>query len=127
MKYAVMTTWKHNNPIDWDNMKPQIDSTPEGTTVQWFEIDDHNHGSFATYASKEVYEDFKAELDAYRKEQIDTRVEEMTMEAIGPIYVDEENSQVLEAVKTTSRRISTQTSEGARDTQAIATVQLFWY
>ena len=91
MKYAVMTTWKHKTPIDWDNMKPQLDSTPEGTTVQWFAIDDHNHGSFATYASKEVYEDFKATLDAYRKEQIDTRLEEMTMEAIGPIHVNEEN------------------------------------
>ena len=127
MKYAVMTTWKHTNRIDWDDMKPQIDSTPEGTTVQWFAIDDHNHGSFATYASKEVYEDFKAKLDAYRKEQIDTRDTEMTMEAVGPIHVDEENQQALEVVKTTSRCVSTQTSEGARDTQAIATVQLFRY
>ena len=111
MKYAVMTTWKHNYPIDWDGAESLIgDDMPDGSTVQWFAIDDHNHGSFCTYPSQEVYEDFKATLDAYRKEQIDTRVEEMTMEAIGPIYVDEENSQVLEAVKTTSRRISTQPS-----------------
>ena len=69
MAYAVMTTWKHKNPIDWDTMVPRILSTPEGTTVQWFAIDEHNQGSFATYASKEVYEDFKAKLEEWRKVQ----------------------------------------------------------
>ena len=44
MKYAVISTWKHTNPIDWDNVKPMVDATPEGTTVQWFAIDEHNHG-----------------------------------------------------------------------------------
>ena len=47
MAYAVMTAWKHKNPIDWKNMVPEIDKMPEGTTIQWFAIDEHNHGSFA--------------------------------------------------------------------------------
>jgi hypothetical protein len=89
MKYAVMTTWKHANAIDWGDMEASIgDGLPEGTTIQWFEIDGHNHGSFGTYASKEVYEDFKATIAAYRKEQIGSRQIEMTMEAVGPIRVD---------------------------------------
>ena len=89
MKYAVMTTWKHANAIDWYDMEASIsDELPEGTTIQWFEIDEHNHGSFGTYASKEVYEDFKATIAAYRKEQIGSRQIAMTMEAVGPIRVD---------------------------------------
>jgi hypothetical protein len=44
MKYAVMTTWKHTTPIDWDDMKATITGLPEGTRIQWFEIDEHNHG-----------------------------------------------------------------------------------
>ena len=91
MKYAVMTTWKHTTPIDWDDMKATITGLPEGTRIQWFEIDEHNHGSFGTYASQEVYEDFKATIAAYRKEQIGSREIEMTMEAFGPIHVDVEN------------------------------------
>ena len=91
MKYAVMTTWKHKNPIDWDNMKPQLDSTPEGTTVEWFAIDEHNHGSLATYASKEVCEDFKATLEEWRKDKVVELDMEKTMEAVGPIHVDLEN------------------------------------
>ena len=68
MKYAVMTTWKHTNAIDWDDMEASIgDDLPEGTTIQWFEIDEHNHGSFGTYASKEVYEAFKATIAALSK------------------------------------------------------------
>ena len=91
MRYAVMTTWKHKNPINWDDMEPEIDKMAEGSTVQWFAIDEHNHGSFATYASKNVYDDFKAELDAYRKEAITSFEIEMTMEAIGAIHVDVSN------------------------------------
>ena len=92
MGYAVMTTWKHKNPINWNDMEPEIDKMPEGSTVQWFAIDEHNHGSFATYASKEVYEAFKAELVAYRKEASNSLEIEMTMEAIGPIHVDVSNA-----------------------------------
>ena len=74
MKYAVMTTWKHTNAIDWDDAEASIgDDLPEGTTIQWFAIDEHSHGSFVTYSSQEVYEDFKATLEAschpgYRKD-----------------------------------------------------------
>ena len=82
---------KHTTPIDWDDMKATITGLPEGTSIQWFEIDEHNHGSFGTYASQEVYEDFKATIAAYRKEQIGSREIEMTMEAVGPIHVDVEN------------------------------------
>ncbi|MEE3294041.1 MAG: hypothetical protein VX275_13980 [Pseudomonadota bacterium] len=88
MKYAVMTTWKHKNPIDWDSMKASMVGGPEGTTVQWFQIDEYNHGSLATFASKEVYESIKARQEAYRKEQIGSREIEMTMEAVGPIHVE---------------------------------------
>ena len=51
-------------------MVPEIDKMPEGTTIQWFAIDEYNHGSFATYTSKEVYDDFKAELDRIQRKSI---------------------------------------------------------
>ena len=95
MKYAVISTWKHTNPIDWDNVKPPVDATPEGTTVQWFAIDEHNHGSFVTQPSQEVCEDFKAKLEAWRKEEVVTLDIEKTMEAVSPIHVAVENQQVL--------------------------------
>ena len=64
------------------------DHMPQGATVTWFEIDEHNHGSLATYPSQEVYESYKAQLDSWRKD-ISTEVEaEMTMETMGPIKVD---------------------------------------
>ena len=91
MKYAVISTWKHTNPIDWDNVKPLVDATPEGTAVQWFANDEHNHGYFVTYPSQEVYEDFEVKLEEWRKEQVVTLDIEKTMEAVGPIYVDAEN------------------------------------
>ena len=50
MAYAVMTTWKHNNPIDWKEMASvDFSMMPKGTTVQWFAIDEYKHGSFATF------------------------------------------------------------------------------
>ena len=53
MAYAVMTTWKHKNPIDWKEMASEdFSKMPKGTTVLWFAIDEYNHGSFATYTSK---------------------------------------------------------------------------
>ena len=53
MAYAVMTTWKHNNPIDWKEMASvDFSMMPKGTTVQWFAIDEYNHGSFATFTRK---------------------------------------------------------------------------
>ena len=89
MKYAVMTTRKHANVIDWGDMEASIgDDLPEGTTIQWFAIDEHNHGSLVTYRSQEVYEDFKATLEEWRKEQVATLDIEKTMEAVGPIRVE---------------------------------------
>ena len=93
MKYAVMTTWKHTNAIDWDGAEASIglDDLPEGTTIQWFAIDEHNHGSFVTFVSKEAYEQYIAKIDAYRKEKIGSRDTEMTMEAVVPIQYEVEN------------------------------------
>ena len=54
----------------------------------WFAIDEYNHGALTTYASKEVYEAFKAGVDAYRKDQVTSREIEMTMEAVSPIHVE---------------------------------------
>ncbi len=69
MRNAVMNTWKHNNPIDWDDIEASISDVPDGTTIQWFAIDEHNHGSFVTFACKEVYEHHKVKVDAYRKDK----------------------------------------------------------
>ena len=88
MKWAVMTTWKHKNPIDWDDMKASVPERPGGTTVQWFEIDRHTHGSLVTFESKEIYDSIKSRQEAYRSEQISSREVEMTMEAVGPIHVE---------------------------------------
>jgi hypothetical protein len=50
MSYAVMTTWKHKNPIDWKEMASEVlSNVPKGTTVKWFAINEYNHGSFVTY------------------------------------------------------------------------------
>ncbi len=89
MAYAVMTTWKHKNPIDWKEMASEdFSKMPKGTTIQWFGIDEYNHGSFATYTSKEVYDGFKAELNAYREEASSSREIEKTLDVVGPINVD---------------------------------------
>ena len=89
MGYAVMTTWKHKNPIDWKEMASEdFSMMPKGTTVQWFAIDEYNHGSFATYTSKEVYDGYKAELDAYREKVSSSRELEKTLDVVGPINVN---------------------------------------
>ena len=41
-----------------------------------------------TYTSKEVYDGFKAELDAKREKDSAEKEVEMTFEAVGPINVD---------------------------------------
>ena len=89
MGYAVMTTWKHKNPIDWKEMASEdFSMMPKGTTVQWFAIDEYSHGSFATYTSKEVYDGYKAELDAYREKVFSSRELEKALDVFGPINVD---------------------------------------
>ena len=72
-------------------MEAQIGSTPDGTTVQWDAIDEHNQGAFVTHASKEVYKDFKATFEKWRKEQVATLDLAKTMESVDPIHVDLEN------------------------------------
>ena len=54
MAYAVNMAWKRKNSIDWKKMAPEIDNITEGTTIQWFAIDEYDLGSFAIYTSKEV-------------------------------------------------------------------------
>lgn len=89
MAFAVMTTWKHKNPIDWKEMaSSDFSMLPKGTTVQQFAIDEYNHGSFATYTSKQVYEGYKAELDALRENTSSSIEIEKTLDAVGPINVD---------------------------------------
>ena len=61
---------------------------PKGTTVQWFAIDEYNHGSFVTFTRKEVYDGYKAELDAYRAKVSSSRELEKTLDVVGPINVD---------------------------------------
>ena len=89
MAYAVMTTWKHNNPIDWKEMASvDFSKMPKGTTVQWFAIDEYNHDSFATFTSKEVYDGYKAELETYREKVSSSMELEKTFDVVGPINVD---------------------------------------
>ena len=48
-----MTTWKNKNPIDWKEMASvDFSMMPKGTTVQWFAIDEYNHGCFETFTRK---------------------------------------------------------------------------
>ena len=88
MACAVKMAWKHKNLIYWKKMILEIDKMPEGTTIQWFAIDEYNQGSFATYTSKEVYDDFKAELDAYREKVSSSMDLEKTLDAVWPINVN---------------------------------------
>jgi hypothetical protein len=89
MGYTVMTTWKHKNPIDWKEMdSSDLSMLFKGATVQWFAIDEYNHGSFATYTSKEGYDSYKAELDALRQNTSSSMEIEKTLDAVGPINLD---------------------------------------
>ena len=57
MAYAVLPTLKYKNPIDWKEMaSSNLSMLPKGATVQCFATDEYNHGSFATYTSKEDYD-----------------------------------------------------------------------
>ena len=89
MAHAVKTTWKHKNPIDWKEMASvDFSMMPKGTTVQWFAIDEYNHGSFSTFTSKEVYDGYKAELDTYREKVSSSMGLEKTFDVVRPINVD---------------------------------------
>ncbi|MDE0793746.1 MAG: hypothetical protein OSB08_08900 [SAR324 cluster bacterium] len=89
MAYAVMTTWKHKNPIDWKEMaSSDLYMLPKGATVQWFAIDEYNHGSLQPITSKEGYDGYKAELDALRENTSSSMEIEKTIDAVEPINVD---------------------------------------
>ena len=95
MKYAVMSTWKHKNPIDWNDMAQYaimaVGRGPVGGSVQWWAIDEYHHGSLAIFSSQEDFETFKEERDQLRKESLDEKDIKMIYESVGPIRVEETN------------------------------------
>ena len=95
MKYAVMTTWHHGNGLDdekWEKMENDImgssgPESPEGTVLNWFQIDENSHGSVVIFPSQEAYEAFAEEMGAYRRKTRESMDINMTFEAKGPIKV----------------------------------------
>ena len=84
-----MTTWKNKNPIDWKEIaSSDLSMLPKGATVQQFAIDEYNHGSFATFTSKEGYDGYKAELDALRQNTFSSMEIVKTIDAVEHINVD---------------------------------------
>ena len=57
--YMVTTTWRHDKPIDKENMRKTLsglknrNNSSEVIDVMWFEIDEVTHGSVLIYSSKE--------------------------------------------------------------------------
>ena len=57
--YMVTTTWRHDKPIDKENMRKTLsglknkNNSSEIIDVMWFEIDEVTHGSVLIYSSKE--------------------------------------------------------------------------
>ena len=72
-QYVSVTIWKWSEPLDWVKMQEEqavyMEDAPKGTTVRWFQIDEKTHGSVLTFASKEVYDNMKAEVDEHRSTQ----------------------------------------------------------
>ena len=93
MTYLVNTAWKHSNPIDWDWMQKAMDEAMSkadpNCSVQWFEIDEMTHGSFATFPSKEAFQNMHATRENQRKEANDRGIK-MIYEVYG--YVKAEGS-----------------------------------
>ena len=58
--YMVTTTWRHDKPIDKENMRKTLsglknrNNSSEVIDVMWFEIDEVTHGSVLIYSSKEA-------------------------------------------------------------------------
>ena len=58
--YMVTTTWRHDKPIDKENMRKTLsglknrNNSNEVIDVMWFEIDEVTHGSVLIYSSKEA-------------------------------------------------------------------------
>ena len=93
MTYVVNTAWKHSNPIDWDWMQKAMDEAMSkadpNCSVQWFEIDEMTHGSFATFPSKEAFQNMRTTRENQRKEAYDRGIK-MIYEVYG--YVKAEGS-----------------------------------
>ena len=54
--YMVTTTWRHDKPIDKENMRKTLsglknrNNSSEVIDVMWFEIDEVTHGSVLIYS-----------------------------------------------------------------------------
>jgi len=66
----VTTTWRHEKPIDKENMRNILsglknrNNSNEVIDVMWFEIDELTHGSVLIYSTKEACEkDMQARND----------------------------------------------------------------
>ena len=78
MTFIVNTAWKHDSSIDWEKMQNGLNevmskSVP-GCSVQWFEIDEHTHGSVATFPNKEAYDEMTNLRNNHRKEATDSGI-----------------------------------------------------
>ena len=93
MKFVINTVWQHSNPIDWEKMQKMMDEALSKAdsicSVQWFEIDEMTHGSFATFPSKEAFQNMRATRENQRKEANDRGIK-MIYEVYG--YVKAEGS-----------------------------------
>ena len=93
MKYAVMSTWRHKNPIDWNDMaqyaKMAVGRGPVEGSVQWWAIDEYHHGSLSIFPCQEAFENFKEGRDQLRKESSNEKGIKMIYESVGPIMVEE--------------------------------------
>ena len=72
MKFIVNTAWKHDSSIDWEKMQNDLNEVMSksvlGCSVQWFEIDEHTHGSVATFPNKAAYDEMTYLRNNHRKE-----------------------------------------------------------
>ena len=91
MKYVVTTVWKHPVRNDW-RATHQIMSKANDKThvaeINWEEIDETTHGSFAIYHSKEPYYANPAFMREHRSNSISERDIEMLREAHCESHVD---------------------------------------
>ena len=91
MIFIVNTAWKHDSSIDWEKMQNGLNevmskSVP-GCSVQWFEIDEHTHGSVATFPNKEAYDEMTNLRNNHRKEATDSGIK-MIYEVIGHLKAE---------------------------------------
>ena len=72
-QYISVTVWKWPLPLDWPKMQEMqsehMKNAPKGTVVRWFQMDERTHGSILIFGSKEVYDNFKEEINEHRTTQ----------------------------------------------------------